>query len=587
MNPYEFTAPIEWEQAFSTELVGTKLSSVHVRDPDGWIAAIHHHSQQAKHDVLLLAKENELGRGLPEEEKREIQILYDDLKQETQDLYAVLKAKMATKPIVKEKQQAILLASQELAIFLWTSMADLHDNPVWKKQARQMLRNRTQQINGELRQCSNSKRSCSIESEERPSAKKTYSSQSEEHPSTKRSYSSQSEGSLNAKRHKSDVDAIDVPGIGGSIDIRREMERMRKILDIFETQSQKTVHSDMKPPSMKLPDVYDGSDVSKFRSWWRSVKRYMKVYEATMRRDEIKITWIGSLLRGEALNWYHARETRFEMEDIADDWTSFMDALERRFVDTLEQQKDEKAMRKLRYSGSISNYLAQLDEYNSRVGMTGVTFRNMVIEALPDKIIKMVFARAGEIPQNDEVLLETVKIAGTIVEEHLKITRKKTDASSKTTCATDASGRRTEAEKRKNTTEESDARKKPKIEELWSNITDALKGVPPQEIDEYKKTGGCHRCGRSGHRCCQCYARTTIKGTALPSHPSIQVDPDGNKQNRSHRSVVGAVLASGSEPEVEVSSAIVAGVLRHEDEILDHTRIYDIDSSDNDERYWA
>ena len=52
-----------------------------------------------------------------------------------------------------------------------------------------------------------------------------------------------------------------------------------------------------------------------------------------MRRDKIKITWIGSLLRGEALNWYHARETQMEKEEVQDDWPNSHAALELRFTD--------------------------------------------------------------------------------------------------------------------------------------------------------------------------------------------------------------------------------------------------------------
>ena len=52
-----------------------------------------------------------------------------------------------------------------------------------------------------------------------------------------------------------------------------------------------------------------------------------------MRRDEIKITWIGSLLRGDALNWCHARETQMEKEEVQDDWPNFQAALELRFAD--------------------------------------------------------------------------------------------------------------------------------------------------------------------------------------------------------------------------------------------------------------
>ena len=45
----------------------------------------------------------------------------------------------------------------------------------------------------------------------------------------------------------------------------------------------------------------------------------------------------------------------------------------------------------------------------------------------------------------------------------------------------------------------------------------ALIGVPEQEVAEHKKNkDNCLRCGRTGHRCIACYARTTIAGTPLP-----------------------------------------------------------------------
>src|SRR6266576_6796790 len=56
--------------------------------------------------------------------------------------------------------------------------------------------------------------------------------------------------------------------------------------------------------------------------------------------------------------------------------------------------------------------------------------------------------------------------------------------------------------------------------QIWKNITDALKGIPQSEVEEYRKDNACLRCGRDGHRILQCYARKSIKGTDLPIHPS-------------------------------------------------------------------
>jgi hypothetical protein len=74
-------------------------------------------------------------------------------------------------------------------------------------------------------------------------------------------------------------------------------------------------------------------------------------------------------------------------------------------------------MRSLRYDGSISNYMSRIEEYNSRVGMSGTTFRNMIITAMTPRVIDMIYSRAGDIPDDDDELVSIVKKAGKAVEE--------------------------------------------------------------------------------------------------------------------------------------------------------------------------
>ena len=63
-----------------------------------------------------------------------------------------------------------------------------------------------------------------------------------------------------------------------------------------------------------------------------------------------------------------------------------------------------------------------------------------------------------------------------------------------------------------------------------------------------------------------------MKGTELPP---------GNRDKGFTR-----VNAAVGEPEVEVTSAVVVGVLSHHEDILDHTRVWEIDSSDNEQGFW-
>ena len=519
MTTYDFTAPIGWSETYNGE--HDKRASVRVRDQDGWIASIHRHLLQAEQDVTRFAEREEAGYVVPENRRQEIIRSYEHLKQEIQELFDILKTKEAKKPVVGDKQLNILLASQQFSTCLWTSLASTDDQEE-RDIADRTLMERNRVIALETRECFNQK------------------------GKTRRG---PEEGTRNDPEKGKRL-SLESSSSGFSDEAT---PWLKELLDKLSTKPE------AKPPSMKLPETYDGSDVSKFRSWWRSVTRYMRVYASTMRKDEIKITWIGALLRGEALNWYHAREGRHETNGTQDEWEAFRKALEERFKDTLEKRKDESTMRKLRYSGSISNYLAQIDEYNGRVGMTGITFRNMIIEAMPEKIIDMVFNRAGGIPDDDETLLETIKIAGQIVEENQRIKNS-------------IHGQGT---KRKVPTNNSDPpAKKPKTnrEQVWKSFEDAFKGIPQSELNEYRDSEGCRRCGKNGHRALFCFAKRSAKGTELPTAP-------GN-----HHAQVNNVV-SGQEPETEVTSAIVAGVINSQEDILDHTRIWEIDSSEEEQDF--
>lgn len=299
-----------------------------------------------------------------------------------------------------------------------------------------------------------------------------------------------------------------------------------------------------RPPNMKLPETFTGTDNSKFRAWWRLVKGYMKVNEATMPNDTVKIAWIGALLRDEALNWFHARETRHELAHEEDDWARFRRAMEKRFTDEQETRKDEEAMRSLRYEGSISNYMSRIEEYNSRVGMGGATFRNMIITAMTPRVIDTIYSRAGDIPDDDNELVAIVKKAGKAVEESDRVKnliqkRDPKPANNKTketlpipekTRPTEPTGQANNPEKEPQTNAPGPQTGMPY---LWKNPAEAFEGVPQDEIDAHKADATarrCLRCGRLGHSLMRCYARRTIAGTELPIHPSKQEKPTETKR---------------------------------------------------------
>ena len=110
MTIYDFTAPIGWSETYNGE--HDKRALVRVRDQDGWIASIHRHLLQEEQDVTRFAEREEAGYVVPENRRQEIIRSYEDLKQEIQELFDILKTKEAKKPVVGDKQLNILLASQ-------------------------------------------------------------------------------------------------------------------------------------------------------------------------------------------------------------------------------------------------------------------------------------------------------------------------------------------------------------------------------------------------------------------------------------------------------------------------------------------
>ena len=66
----------------------------------------------------------------------------------------------------------------------------------------------------------------------------------------------------------------------------------------------------------------------------------------------------------------------------------------------------------------------------------------------------------------------------------------------------------------------------------WRNTSDAVKGVPPEEVKQHKKAGAsCWKYGRD-HHTHFCYALQTIGGTDLPAVPAAAASVTLEKRKR-------------------------------------------------------
>ena len=215
--------------------------------------------------------------------------------------------------------------------------------------------------------------------------------------------------------------------------------------------------------------------------------------------------------------------------------------------------------------------MSRIEEYNSRVGMNGTTFRNMIITAMTPRVIDMIYSRAGDIPDDDDELVSIIKKAGKAVEDvdRVKNLIQKRDpkpANSKTketppipekTKATEPSGQAKQPEKEPQT----NAPGPQSMPYLWKNPAQAFEGVPQSEIDAHKADASarrCHRCGRLGHSLMRCYARRTIAGTELPIHPSKQekTTETKRKHNENDSEKKDDVKAMKKEPAVAAAATL-------------------------------
>jgi hypothetical protein len=126
-------------------------------------------------------------------------------------------------------------------------------------------------------------------------------------------------------------------------------------------------------------------------------------------------------------------------------------------------------------------------------------------------------------------MIEAVKEAAYIVEninEEIKGSRKKT-LEVQDSCQTKEATHPCEVQQKdrkakdKDGEEKGSSRKKDKKSDkptVFASGRQALQNIPQSEIDKHKKDkADCWRCGHSGHKMYECYAKKTVRGTDLSS----------------------------------------------------------------------
>jgi hypothetical protein len=159
-----------------------------------------------------------------------------------------------------------------------------------------------------------------------------------------------------------------------------------------------------------------------------------------------------------------------------------------------EITEKSRKLRKLRYTGDVSDYFVNLRDLNHTVASAGQAFRDQVKAQLPDHIINMMYM-LGTMPEDDDAFLQVVELAGKNIEEMKRRAKARTFG---------------EAKPQKNTTEKEkvinkykDNRNEKKKEEPYKNnkkdekdekpkvkkdasTKEALKGISEELIQKHK-----------------------------------------------------------------------------------------------------
>jgi hypothetical protein len=312
----------------------------------------------------------------------------------------------------------------------------------------------------------------------------------------------------------------------------------RTIAATLAAQSAPTGLPGQTPPDLRAPRVarlkldnpakFDGKPKTPFRTWWDSVRDYIRFYPETTGIQ--RIAWLGTLLTDEAKEWHQARRRLVGDEDT---WNAYSEAIQDEYLDPREAATAFSQLSALRYKGDIKAYLTAFRALNIHARVNGEALQNKVNLALPLEIIDMRFAQNPHLFAEDEPFLVATYEAGRhwenrnlLVKEKAAIERGSGGQSSSTNPKGSGKGtknqgtRRTKEDHPQSGQTGGGSTEKSGKGKIWKGLRDAFKGVPQDEIDNHKKDPqGCWRCGRDTHGTYQCYARTTTKGTPLPEAP--------------------------------------------------------------------
>jgi len=204
----------------------------------------------------------------------------------------------------------------------------------------------------------------------------------------------------------------------------------------------------------------------------------------------------------------HIRQDGYEL------WDVFAEQAVRRFGPTHEEEKALREMLKVRYKNHINQFLLEFENWNVKAKVTGITFRKLIREQIPDEAVRRMSMHQEYADDRDwiEALRQAVRN-----EEHFQEGKRLKDNNFS---GSNSSGKRKrdeptttkitkqpkytarekrvyQAKKKEEKVEKGKAAPRQKImHRVWA---DAHTGINPKIVDERKAKGQCTRCTLTNH----------------------------------------------------------------------------------------
>ena len=281
--------------------------------------------------------------------------------------------------------------------------------------------------------------------------------------------------------------------------------------------------------------MFDGSKDGKptYRQWSKILMHFLEYHIDTWRRDRDMIMTVGSFMKDTARDWFDARDEQMRTLRVRDNYKSFISAMDLRFKHDKEAQTAVRTLRTVKYSGDVLKYLDTLQQLNMKVGMSGVSWRELIKEGLPDFILDLLPLTQGGEPQEDDLLILAIKEHGLSYER--RQSEKKQAGSTATASTSGTAGRKRKRGGAGNTAAPANVESSgpPAKKQLTAGGTaftpggdkgaaprftkdqqdEALKGIPHNLREARNKKKLYTRCGFSNHRWQWCRKEISLSST--------------------------------------------------------------------------